>query len=377
MDAGVSSSGSDVRAVVAGAGPVGLTTAIALRAAGVQVRVLDARPAVMPNEDPRAIALSHGSRLILERLGVWGAVHATPIHRIEISQRNGFGRARIDASDHGIDALGYVTRLAGFTAALARAAAGQGIETQHDCMVGTVETAGDRLHLLANGGAIACDLLVRAEGTPGDQADFKDYGQSAVVAEVWPSGPRDARAWERFTPDGPLALLPLEDGFSLVWCMPPERAAMVAAMGDTEFLAALGDATLFAPYRWRRVGGRRAYPLALVRRAFDDSGREVWLGNAAQTLHPVAGQGLNLGLRDAFELSLALRDRTVESALSAWRSRRRIDRDAMVRTTDAYVSLFSNDVGPLRLARGVGLALVDTLPALRRFVARRMMFGER
>ena len=115
----------------------------------------------------------------------------------------------------------------------------------------------------------------------------------------------------------------------------------------------------------------------IYRRAFDDSGREVWLGNAAQTLHPVAGQGLNLGLRDAFELALALRDRTVESGLSALRARRRIDRDAMVRTTDAYVSLFSNDFGPLRLARGVGLALVDTVPALRRFVARRMMFGER
>jgi 2-octaprenyl-6-methoxyphenol hydroxylase len=377
VDAGVISSGPGVQAVVAGAGPVGLTTAIALHAAGVQVRVLDARPAVMPTEDPRAIALSHGSRLILERLGAWAAVHATPIHRIEISQRNGFGRARIDASDHGIDALGYVTRLAGLTAALARAAGGQGIAIQHDCAVGTVEAAGDRMHLLANGEAITCDLLLRAEGTPGEQAYSKDYGQSAVVAEVWPSGPRDARAWERFTPDGPLALLPLEDGFSLVWCMPPERAAMVAAMGDAEFLAALGDATRFAPYRWRRAGGRRAYPLALVRRAFDDSGREVWLGNAAQTLHPVAGQGLNLGLRDAFELALALRDSTVESALSAWRARRRIDRDAMVRTTDAYVSLFSNDLGPLRLARGIGLALVDTVPALRRFVARRMMFGER
>lgn len=377
MDAGVRSSGPGVRVVIAGAGPVGLTTAIALRSAGVHARVLDARPALMSSDDPRAIALSHGSRLILERLGVWSAVRATPIQRIEISQQRGFGRTRIDASDHGIDALGHVTRLAGFAAALARAASKLRIEIQHDCTVGPVETSGEGLRILANGAPIDCDLLVRAEGTPGDAANSKDYGQSALVTEVWPEASRDSRAWERFTPAGPLALLPLEDGFSLVWCMPPARAAWMATAADAEFLAALRAATRFAPYRWLRVGERRAYPLALVRRATDDGGREVWLGNAAQTLHPVAGQGLNLGLRDAFELSLALHDTSVENALSAWRTRRRIDRDAMVRTTDAYVSVFSNDFGPLRVARGAGLALVDIVPALRRFVARRMMFGER
>lgn len=332
---------------------------------------------MMSADDPRAIALSHGSRLILERLRAWDAVRATPIRRIEISQRGGFGRTRIDATDHGIDALGHVTRLACLTAGLARVASELGIEVQHGCMVGAVRAMDDGLHVLANGEPVVCDLLVRAEGTPGDRAGTKDYGQSAVVTEAWPSAPRDACAWERFTPDGPLALLPLDDGFSVVWCMPPARAAVVAAMTDAEFITALKEATRFAPYRWQRVGQRRAYPLALVRRASDGGGREVWLGNAAQTLHPVAGQGLNLGLRDAFELSLALRDQPVDDALSNWHAQRRIDRDAMVRTTDAYVSLFSNDLGPLRMARGAGLALVDILPALRRFVARRMMFGER
>ena len=228
MDAGVRSSGPGVRVVIAGAGPVGLTTAIALRSAGVHVCVLDARPALMSSDDPRAIALSHGSRLILERLGVWSAVRATPIHRIEISQQRGFGRTRIGASDHGIDALGHVTRLAGFTAALARAASELGIEIQHACTVGPVETSDEGFRMLANGAPIDCDLLVRAEGTPGDEANSKDYGQSAVVTEVWPAASRDSRAWERFTPDGPLALLPLEDGFSVVWCMPPASRATVS-----------------------------------------------------------------------------------------------------------------------------------------------------
>jgi len=366
-----------MRVVVAGAGAVGLTTAIALRAAGVDVRVLDAKPVPGAVDDPRAVALSHGSRLILERLQVWKDLQATAIQRVEISQHGGFGRTRIDAADHHLDALGHVTRLAGLTAALARAAAAQGIEIQHDARVGTAPASGHLPRFLVNDAPLDCDLLVRAEGTPGDLATTKDYGQNAIVTDVWPVAPRDARAWERFTPEGPLALLPLEDGFSVVWCMPPARATHVANLDDTAFLAALAAATRFAPYRWQRVGKRRAYPLALVRRPPDQSTSEVWLGNAAQTLHPVAGQGLNLGLRDAFELSLALRDTQGEFAIAAWRKRRAADRATMVRTTDAYVSLFSNDLGPLRVARGAGLTLVDTVPALRRFVARRMMFGER
>jgi len=367
----------DLRAVVAGAGPVGLTTAIALAAAGIRVRVLDAKPASTPVDDTRAVALSHGSRLILERLGVWEGVPATPIRRIEVSQQGGFGRTRIDASDHRIEALGHVARLAALAAALARSAAGRGIEVRYASRVGTVAGGGRDARFEADGAPLDCDLLIRAEGTPGQPAATKDYGQSAVVTEAWPAAPGDACAWERFTPTGPLALLPLEDAFSVVWCMAPERAARVCAMRDSEFLAALGEASRFAPYRWQRAGSRRAYPLALVRRPPETGLREVWLGNAAQTLHPVAGQGLNLGLRDAFELALALRDAPVEVALPAWRTRRDLDRQAMVRTTDAYVSLFSNDLCALRVARGAGLAVVDTVPALRRLVARRMMFGRR
>ena len=366
----------DLRVVVAGAGPVGLTTAIALAAAGIRVRVLDAKPASAPVDDSRTVALSHGSRLILERLGVWEGMPATPIRRIEISQQGGFGRTRIDASDHDIDALGHVARLAVLAAALARSATGRGIEIRHGSRVRTVAGGGDA-RFEADGAPLDCDLLIRAEGTPDSQAATKDYGQSAVVTEAWPAAPRDACAWERFTPTGPLPLLPLDDAFSVVWCMPPERAARVCAMRDTEFLAALGEASHFAPYRWQRAASRRAYPLALVRRPPEAGLREVWIGNAAQTLHPVAGQGLNLGLRDAFELSLALRDAPLEVALPVWRKHRDLDRRAMVRTTDAYVSLFSNDLCALRVARGAGLAVVDTVPALRRLVARRMMFGKR
>ena len=128
---------------------------------------------------------------------------------------------------------------------------------------------------------------------------------------------------------------------------------------------------------WLRVAPRHAFPLSLRKRAADPHPRELSLGNAAQALHPVAGQGLNLGLRDAFELSQALERGVNAAALDAYRRRRRADRDAMIAITDAYVSLFSNDFAPLRMARGLGLALVDVLPPVRAFVARRMMFGVR
>lgn len=363
--------------IVAGAGPVGLTVALALHAAGMAPRVFDARPATAGAADPRAIAISHGSRLILERLGAWDGIEATPIRTILVSQDNGFGRSRIEAADHGIDALGHVARLPHLCDALLRVARKRGIEVHHEVPVGPCNRTPHGVRVSISGETVDAALLIRAEGSPGDAATIKDYGQSAVVTEAWPDRAHTGTAWERFTREGPLALLPLEDRFSVVWCMRPERAAAIAALDDTAFLAAFSAATRFAPQRWTQAGPRRVFPLALARRPADSAAREVSLGNAAQSLHPVAGQGLNLGMRDAFELAEALRDGVGDSALSTWRARRRRDRDATVAATDAYVTLFSNDFGPLRVARGIGLVLVDTLPPLRRFVARRMMFGAR
>jgi 2-octaprenyl-6-methoxyphenol hydroxylase len=364
--------------LVAGAGPVGLATALALRRNGVAVQVIDARPRAAHGADVRAVALSHGSRLILERLGLWQDVRATPVRHIEVTQAGGFGRTRIEASDHRIDALGHVARLGDLARVFLDAAEAAGVPIAFDRALGEVFPAVSGARAIVSGAAVDCAALVRAEGTPKDAgASIKDYGQHAIVGEVWCGRGHDFRAHERFTSEGPLALLPLETGFSLVWCMHPAHAAAVAALPEERFLEQLQRATAFAPYRWTRAAARHTYPLALVRRAPDPHPRVVSLGNAAQSLHPVAGQGLNLGLRDAFELSLALRDGVNEAALARWHRARRIDRDAMVATTDRYVSLFSNDIAPLRAARGIGLALVDMVPPLRALVARRMMFGVR
>ncbi len=364
--------------LIAGAGPVGLAAAIALQGSGHQPLLIDARARDALARDPRAIALSHGSRLILERIGAWDNIVATPIRDIEVSQDGGFGRTHISASDHGIAALGYVTRLGHLATALLETALAVGIEVRFGSALGRAGTAPGGMLAEVDGTALETSLLVRAEGTAAAQgAGTRDYHQSAIVSEVWcPHGHR-FRAHERFTREGPLALLPLESGFSIVWCMEPARALQLAELPAADFLAALRQATRFAPYQWSRVCERHIYPLQLVRRGADPATRETALGNAAQSLHPVAGQGFNLGLRDAFELALALADGVSDHALALWRERRRVDRDTMVSTTDRYVTLFSNDLAPLRMARGLGLTLMDLLPPLRAAVARHMMFGVR
>ena len=368
--------------LVVGAGPVGLCAALALHRFQQPVRVIDSKVEEQLGLDPRAIALSHGSRLILERLGVWDDIaaqaSATPIRHIHVSQAGGFGQTRIEAADYQLDALGYVTRLGPLVKTLVGAVLRAGIEIRFETAHDTARhTAQETRHEKA-------PLTLLAEGKPHASAERKEYGQTAIVTEAWSNTPHGHQACERFTPEGPLALLPLGSdaagGYSIVWCMQDAHARALLAKTDAEFLQALNLATGFAQRTWTRIAPRAAYPLVLVR-ARDTpatrNAREVALGNAAQTLHPVAGQGLNLGLRDAFELAETLKHGIDLSALDEWRKHRARDRSAMINLTDQYVSLFSNDLAPVRIARGAGLALFNLIPAARRLVARRMMFGVR
>ena len=159
--------------------------------------------------------------------------------------------------------------------------------------------------------------------------------------------------------------------------MRDDHARALLALDDAAFRARLAHATAFAQRSWSRVAARAAFPLALVQAAATAHPRSIALGNAAQTLHPVAGQGLNLGLRDAFELAQACERGVTDAALTRFAAQRARDRAATITLTDQYVSLFSNQLVPLRVARGAGLALFNLLPPLRRAMARRMMFGLR
>jgi len=364
--------------LIAGAGPVGLAAALALRARGVPVQLVDAKPREGIGHDPRAVALAHGSRLILERLGVWSSIAATAIRHIRVSQQAGFGQTRIEAADYDVDALGYVVRLGALNQALLQAAQAAGIALRFGQALGNVARGSDTLIASIGTEQRDASLVVYAEGRPtGEHVGSKDYGQTAIVTEAWSAEPHGALAHERFTPQGPLALLPLESGYSIVWCVRPERAQELMGLDDAGFLAELAQATGFAQRSWRRVAARHAYPLTLVTRGAMPHAREIALGNAAQALHPVAGQGLNLGLRDAFELAETLQQGITPAALTAYARRRKFDRAAMIAITDRYVSLFSNDFPALRGARGLGLTALNLLPPLRGLIARRMMFGLR
>jgi 2-octaprenyl-6-methoxyphenol hydroxylase len=210
----------------------------------------------------------------------------------------------------------------------------------------------------------------------------RDYGQTVVTARVACTGPQRNMAFERFTPEGPLALLPTGDSYALVWTTTPEHAQELCAHAEQEFLARLQAAFGGRVGRFVRAGARSCHPIAMKLAERIAESRVVAVGNAAQTLHPVAGQGFNLGLRDAWELATLLRECSRESVgaeplLARYRARRRLDRRGGIGFTDALVRLFSNDLASVKVARGLGLALLGAVPPARDFVVRRMTFGAR
>lgn len=342
------------RILVLGAGPVGCAAALLLRSAGHRVAIHD-DSAVRAGFRP--IALSYASRLILERVGAWGAFDATPIESVQVSQQGGFGRTVMDCRDAGVPALGYVADYGALTAAL-RALAG------HSSLDKAPEGANTA-------------LIVHAEGAA-DDAEEKRYDQDAVVARVAIAPPAATTAHERFTPEGPLALLPFAGAYALVWSARPERAQALAALPDARFLEELASAAgprLGTP---TGVSNRAVHPLVLRVRREPVAARAVYIGNAAQSLHPVAGQGLNLGLRDAWDLARILRDAGDPgdaATLGRYRAARRADTFATIRATDFLAGAFTGRSGFARAARGLVLSALDVLPGPRRFFARRMMFG--
>jgi 2-octaprenyl-6-methoxyphenol hydroxylase len=350
--------GADV--VIRGAGPVGCALAIALQGSGLRVAVHE-RHALGTARPFRPIALSYASRLILERLGAWHALAATPIETVQVSQQHGFGRTRMDAADAAVPALGYVVDYSALAAAL------------RDRLTSCGSHVDD-----ADQPALC---TVHAEGASDDMEE-KRYRQDAVVGLVTMAAPSGTTAFERFTAEGPLALLPFSGAYAMVWSMDPARAGLLAQASEQVFIEALRAAA--GPRIGVPVGisSRSVHPLALrlrpARRVVDIAGRALHIGNAAQTLHPVAGQGLNLGLRDAWDLAQILRgvkDPGEPAVLARYASQRRLDAFATVRGTDLLAGAFTNPGRIGRPLRGLALTLLDILPGPRRFFARRMIYG--
>lgn len=350
--------------LIIGGGPAGMTLALALRRNGIMSRIVDARPRGAAKADARILALSHGSRLILENLGVWRDIPHTPIETIHVSHAGGFGRTVIRASEEDVSALGYVLCAGDLAAAL--------------------DTALGDIPFIDNTPAPPASdalLTVHAEGRIADDDDLitRDYGQHAVICQARGARPHARIAWERFTPAGPVALLPFQEGYAVVLTCRAGESECIAALDDASFLALLQER--FGPrVRLTRAGPRKIYPLGLRMRRRVVADRAVWIGNAAQTLHPVAGQGFNLALRDIAELADTLTgaaDPGNAALLARYASRRRLDRHLTTEFTSGLVQLFSNDIAPLKLLRGAGLLALDLCPPARSFLARRMIYGAR
>ena len=382
--------------IIIGGGPVGMALALALRGVGVSVLLLEARGSPEKTQDPRPLALSHGSRLILQRLGqhpcVWQSLpQATAITSIHVSHRGGFGRTLLTARDAGTPALGYVVNHHDLYRAMHQALQSCGAEYRAGAQVTRVETSDEQgLVEFQHEGVTqqaSAKLLVLADGghftgqIEGVTQHVHEYQQWAVVAHIKTARPQCARAYERFTPDGPVALLPAGDDFALVWTVSPSAAQQILGLDDAAFLTRLHEHFGDRLGKFVATGKRSGFPLTLKYAVPITARRIALVGNAAQTLHPVAGQGFNLGLRDAWELAGAIIASPAETGTSAmlarYRQRRRVDSGAGRVFTDSLVKLFSNDDPLLQSARGMALSALDCLPPAKRYVARRMMFGAR
>ncbi|OIJ40276.1 FAD-dependent monooxygenase [Massilia timonae] len=376
----------DFDVAICGAGPVGLALAAFLARRGVpgaRIALVDGKSLGQAISDPRSIALSWGSVQLLDEVGAW-PLPATAIHQIHVSRRGQLGRSLMDRRDHDVEALGYVTRYGAVVDALARRCEAAGVVMLRPARVQALdETADGALLALDDGRTVRAQVAVQAEGGIFGQQDgrarSRDYEQSAVIARVTSDAPIAHRAFERFTDEGPLALLP-EDGpdghqYALVWCVRPERAGTILDLDDARFLQQLGDAFGTRLGTFTKVSPRVAFPLGLNAEA-RATARTVAIGNAAQTLHPVAGQGLNLGLRDAAVLARQLARGANSAALGRFLEERAQDRKLTIGLTDTMARAFTGSK-PLQPLLGLGLAALDLARPARTLLADLMMFGRR
>ncbi|MFC0226347.1 2-octaprenyl-6-methoxyphenyl hydroxylase [Serratia aquatilis] len=384
--------------IIVGGGMAGATLALAISSLTQGTVVVNLVEAAQPNDgahpgyDGRAIALAHGTCQQLARIGVWPALRdcATAITHVHVSDRGHAGFVNLHAQDYQVDALGQVIELhdAGqrLFALLAKA---PGVKVHCPARVFDVLRTVDRVEVqLDNGQCLQGQLLVAADGSRSALAQAcniqwqqSDYAQFATIANVTTAEAPQGRAFERFTRHGPLALLPMSNGrSSLVWCHAREEREQVDSWTDELFLSKLQQA-----FGWRlgkilKVGKRHSYPLCLLKANQHISHRLALVGNAAQTLHPIAGQGFNLGLRDVMSLAETLAEAVNEGVdlgayplLSRYQQRRQQDQQATIGVTDGLIRLFANGYAPLVAGRNLGLMAMEQLPAARDAFAKRTL----
>ena len=381
----------NVDIVIQGGGPVGLAcTAWCLQKfPEAKITLLDRNPiddADLAAADTRGIALSHGSKLLLDTINAWPTECAN-IHRVHVSQVGRFGRALMTREELKQEALGHIIRYRDIHLTLRRSL--RAIQTQSPNFIWRhIDTNTDAHHIQAK-------CIVHAEGGLFKTQDWvetgRDYEQSALVGLVEVENAEPHQAWERFTSEGPLAVLPSHYGpniLNLVWCGSPASSKARLALSDIDFLQSLQTEFGSRIGQFLKIQDRRLYELGLNYRKEITQGNEVWIGNAAQTLHPVAGQGLNLGLRDAYLLSEKLSTlfsksedqkstAAIEVTLQDYALSRKADRTATIGLTDFMARIFTSNLLPVVIGRGLALSALQWLPPVKTALARQMMFGRR
>ena len=401
MSASINTKAKHYDVIIIGGGLVGASLACALRtSASATLSIAVIEPFSMqdnqqPCYDDRTVALSYGSRKIFDTMGVWPALaeQAEAIRHIHISDRGHFGVTRLHSDEEGVEALGYVLENRAIGQALyAQMAAQDNIRLYCPASLSRFnqDAQGVQVRLDTETGAVdlTADLLVAADG---QQSQIKqllhigdsrqDYNQTALVTNVTPGQPHANVAYERFTPNGPLAFLPMRNNrCSVVWTLPHKQAEKMLALDDTAFLACLQQAFGYRLGEFKKAGKRQIYPLMLQQATQMTQGRAVIIGNAAHTIHPVAGQGFNLALRDLSllaEMLLAARrdaqDIGAVTLLERYVAQRSDDINRVYRFTDGLVKIFSTPFAPLAHCRSLGLFAVDLLPDIKHLLARQSM----
>ena len=370
--------GTSPTACIVGAGPVGLFLALLLAGAGMHCRVLEARSSSAVLGDRRSLALSWGSHLRLQRVGmdVRTCRIGAPILSVHVSQAHHAGRTALSAAEAALPALGYVTPYRDLVQALLERAASC-CEVRFHARVTGLRNAGHEACISSTDGESRADVVVIADGggalleSAGFCTQHHNYGVDAFIATATAPQADRTTAYERFTASGPLALLPTVDGHSLVWAMPPAEAAALLTSPMATQIERVQRAFGWRAGRITAIVEPATYPLALRTTRPLAHGRIAVIGNAAQSLHPVAGQGLNLGLRDAWSLAGELRAHPQDPAvaLAAHAIARRRDRATTIGFTDMLARLFSLGLPGLAALRGAGLESLDLLPLPRRAFA--------
>ncbi|MGD0960558.1 MAG: 2-octaprenyl-6-methoxyphenyl hydroxylase [Methylomonas sp.] len=382
--------------IIAGAGLAGNCLALALRNSGLKIAIVEAgsrREMSDAAGGDRALALAAGTVRLLRGLDAWAGVadKAAPIKHIHVSDRGHFGKTRLSAAENGVDAFGYVIIARDIEDHLADLTAKTDVTHFYETRVAGLVSGYDEVNVSLKQHGKSLNLSARLlVGADGGQSTVRklleipqqtvDYGQTAFVTTVKSSLAHHDTAYERFTPFGPLAMLPLPGRQSaVVWARSPEQAESLRTAGDDDFLSELQDCFGYRLGRLQLTAPRREFPLSLIRAGRMSSGRVVIIGNAVHQLHPVAGQGFNLGIRDVACLAELIKRRRPQAdpgaaaMLSAYVRLRQPDHDKTIGFTDSLVRIFSNSLMPAAAARNAGLILLDRMPLAKKLLVKHAM----